>query len=82
MVIAPNLTFVATLNSISYTNAEPLLFDVDLSTWQIDLNLVENWLIENTIVKINGNKKNCYVRNTGRKISAIMPVHVLGMFVT
>ena len=77
-VIVPNLTFVATLNSISYTNAEPLLFDVDLSTWQIDLNLVENWLIENTFIKINGNKKNCYERKTGRKISAIMPVHVLG----
>ena len=50
LVIAPNLTFVATLNSISYTNAEPLLFDVDLSTWQIDLNLVKH--IENNIVKI------------------------------
>ena len=36
-VIAPNLTFIATLNAIKYTNATPILLDVDEKSWQIDL---------------------------------------------
>ena len=48
-VLTNNLTFVATLNSISYTGAEPILVDVKPDTWQIDLELLENWLKINTI---------------------------------
>ena len=39
LVIVPNITFVASLNSISYTGASPILMDVDEDTWQMDLNL-------------------------------------------
>ena len=33
-VIAPNITFIATINSIKYTGADPILIDVDPNTWQ------------------------------------------------
>ena len=63
-VIAPNLTFVATLNAISYTGAQPILVDIDPESWQIDLDLVQE-LLENQA-------------EYGGRIKACMPVHVLG----
>lgn len=77
-VLTTNLTFVATLNAISYTGAEPILFDIDESTWQIDLILVENWLEENTkLVEEKGQILSVHKENN-RKIGAVIPVHVLG----
>lgn len=78
IVLTTNLTFVATLNSISYTGAEPILFDIDQSTWQIDLNLVENWLNENTILKEYKGQLHSYTQKSNKKIGALVPVHVLG----
>ena len=78
LVITTNLTFVATLNAINYTNAEPLLFDIDESTWQINLELVQEWLVENTIVKETNGRLHSYTKKTNRRIGAIIPVHVLG----
>ncbi len=73
-VIAPNVTFVASINSIKYTNADPILIDVDEHTWQMDLGLLEKFLSEETEIK---NGKSVYKKD-GRRIKAIMPVHVLG----
>ena len=73
-VIAPNLTFVASINAIKYTNADPILIDADEHTWQMDLDLLEKFLAEETEIK---NGKSIYKKD-GRKIKAIMPVHVLG----
>ena len=39
-VIAPNFTFVASINSIKYTGADPIFIDVDEETWQMDLDLL------------------------------------------
>lgn len=74
-VIAPNITFIASLNSIIYTGARPILMDVDLYNWQIDLNLLEQFLHTNTFINDQG--ESCY-KNDGKRIAAIMPVHVLG----
>ena len=52
IVIAPNLTFVATLNAISYSGAEIALIDVYEDSWQMDIDLLQNWLENNTITKI------------------------------
>ena len=41
MSILPNLTFVASANSIKYLGAEPLLIDADPDLWQMDLDLLE-----------------------------------------
>lgn len=81
IVLTTNLTFVATLNSISYTNAEPILFDIDEKTWQIDLNLVERWLRENTHIKEHDRNLYSYHNHTNKRIGAIVPVHVLGALV-
>ena len=73
-VIAPNVTFIASINSIKYTGADPILIDVDPETWQMDLNLLEEFL-ENETDEKNG--EIFYVKD-GRTIRCIMPVHVLG----
>lgn len=75
-VIVPNLTFIASLNSIKYTGAIPLLIDVDVHTWQMDLELLTQYLENNTTIQ-NGK---CLHRD-GKVIRAIMPVHVLGNMV-
>ena len=35
LVITPNITFIATLNSIKYTGASPVLIDVNDHDWQM-----------------------------------------------
>lgn len=78
LVLTTNLTFVATLNAISYTGATPILFDINETTWQIDLDLVEEWILENTIVKENQGILGSFTKKTNQRIGAIVPVHVLG----
>ncbi|MET0393142.1 MAG: LegC family aminotransferase [Chitinophagaceae bacterium] len=73
-VLLPNLTFVASANSIRYIGAEPLLIDADPDYWQMDLDLLEEFLLEETEQK-NGE---LFYRKDARRISAIMPVHILG----
>ena len=73
-VIVPNITFIASCNSITYAGAEPILMDVDVNTWQMDLNLLEEFLQTKTENK-NGK---CVLKADGRTVAAIMPVHVLG----
>lgn len=73
-VILPNLTFVASANSIRYIGAEPLLIDADPDYWQMDLDLLEEFLADRTEIR-NGE---LIYTNDGRRISAIMPVHILG----
>jgi perosamine synthetase len=72
-VIAPNITFIASINSIKYTGAEPILIDVDPETWQMDLGLLEEFLEKETM-QVN----NVCAYKDGKTIKAIMPVHVLG----
>jgi perosamine synthetase len=73
-VIAPNVTFIASINAIKYTGADPILIDVDPSTWQMDLGLLEEFL-ENETDEKNGEL--FYVQD-GRTIRCMLPVHVLG----
>lgn len=74
LVITQNITFVATLNSICYTGARPVLIDTDEFTWQMDLNLLEKFLDEET----RQEKGQCFHKTSGKRIPVIMPVHVLG----
>ena len=73
-VIVPNVTFVATINSIRYAGASPILMDVEKGGWQMDLDLLEEFL-ENETDEKNGEL--IYIKD-GRIIRCIMPVHVLG----
>lgn len=81
IVIAPNLTFVATLNSIAYLNATIFLIDICNSTWQLDVDLLQKWLENNTSTKSINGKLVTIEKTTGKRIGAIMPVYVLGGFV-
>ncbi len=47
-VIIPNLTFIATANSIKYCNAKPIFVDVDKKTWNIDVNKIEEKISKKT----------------------------------
>jgi aminotransferase in exopolysaccharide biosynthesis len=77
-VLAPNVTFIATLNAISYAGAEPILVDVDPANWQMDLDLLDAWMEAQTAwVQVEGKQWRVYGQ-TGKPIKAIMPVHVLG----
>ena len=73
-VIVPNVTFIASVNSICYTKARPILIDVDPETWQMDLDLLASFLENDTYIKGNYS----YLKKNNRRIPVIMPVHVLG----
>jgi len=73
-VIAPNITFIATCNAIKYTGADPILVDTDENNWQMDLDLLEEFLNNETEQR----DAVCHYKKDGRRIPVIMPVHVLG----
>jgi len=74
LIIAPNITFVASINAIKYVQADPVLIDITPDTWQMNLDLVEEFLRKEC-----SSAKNTYVHKaTGRVVRGIMPVHVLG----
>ncbi|MFK8164593.1 MAG: LegC family aminotransferase [Lewinella sp.] len=75
LVLAPNITFVATLNAIAYTGAEAVLIDVDPANWQLDLNVLERFLKEECDSSTAGELVH---KADEKRIKAIMPVHVLG----
>ena len=74
LVIAPNITFVASINAIKYTGANPVLIDIDQDTWQMDLDLLEDFLKNNTY-SVDGET---FSLSNKQRIKAILPVHVLG----
>lgn len=47
-VIVPNLTFAASVNSIIYTGATPILVDVERDSFNIDMDKVENYITDKT----------------------------------
>ena len=77
-VLAPNITFVATLNAIKYSGATPILIDIDANNWQMDLGLLEQYLEQNTEFKTTKSGTYCFDTTTNKRVRAIMPVHVLG----
>jgi aminotransferase in exopolysaccharide biosynthesis len=74
-VIVSNITFVASANAIKYAGAEPILIDADADTWQMDLDLLEEFLETKTVVNDNGER---LLKRDGRCIRVIMPVHIQG----
>ncbi len=74
LVLVSNLTFIASVNVIKYVGAEPILFDCDKETWQIDEKLIQNFL-ENECYTKSGS---CFYKKTRQRIGAILPVHILG----
>lgn len=75
LVIMPNVTFVASANAISYTGATPLLIDIDKYSWQMDLDLLEEFLSSDCE---RDNTGTLIHKDTSRRIKALMIVHVQG----
>ena len=72
-VIAPTLTFAATINSIIYNQASPIFMDCD-DYFNLDIEKTIEFLEKNTLFK-NGY---CTNKLTNKKIKAIVPVYVWG----
>ena len=72
-VIAPSITFIATVNTILYCGASPVFMDCDDSLC-VDINKLLEFLKHNTY----SIKKNTYNKKTKKKISAVMITHVFG----
>lgn len=74
-VILPNIASAAAAHAISYTGAAPILLDIHPQNWQLDLDLLEDFLGLNTMV--NG-QDDLILKRDGRRVRAIMAVHLLG----
>jgi perosamine synthetase len=74
-VIVPTLTFVASVNPIRYCRAHPIFMDASPTSWQMDGDKVEHYLERECEVRDDA----CYNRRTGRRVRAILPVHILGL---
>ena len=73
-VLVPSLTYVATVNSIIYCGAQPNFIDVEIETLGVCPKKLENYL-----KRISIKKKNFfYNKNTGKKIKALIAVHLYG----
>ncbi len=72
-VIAPTLTFVATINAILYNKCLPVFMDCD-EYYNIDINKVLRFLKNETFIK---NKKT-FNKKTKKIISSIVVTHVWG----
>ena len=73
-VLCSTLTFIATANAIRYAGAHPVFIDCEPDHWQMDPQLVRDFIRTRCRIE-NGELRN---RTTGRRVAAIMPVHVLG----
>jgi perosamine synthetase len=73
-VLVSSMTFIAPVNAIRYANAVPVLIDAEKVYWQMDVEQVRDFL-ENGC---ESRGEHLFNRSTGRRIAAIMPVHILG----
>lgn len=78
-VLMPTLTFIATANAVSYCGAIPHFVDSEAETPRLDVPKLAEYL------SMIGEKKadhlytdSLYNKQTGRRISAIVPVHIFG----
>lgn len=73
-VLVPALTFIAPANAVRYAGAWPVFVDAEPEHWQIDPAMVRRFLEEDCSLD-GGVTRN---KRTGRRVSAILPVDVLG----
>ena len=74
-VITQSLSFVATCNAISYCGAKPVFVDVERDTLGMSPSSLQNFLSANTTQTSVG----CINKTTGRRISAVVPMHTFGL---
>lgn len=72
-VLVPTVTFIAPVNAVRYANAWPVFFDCD-DYATIDVEGVRRFLVSECSTR-NGVTVN---DRTGRRVAAVVPVHVFG----
>lgn len=73
-VLMSTLTFIAPANAVRYLDAVPVFVDSESCYWQLDVGLIEEFLrgaCDRTAAGVVN-------KSSGRRIAAIVPVHVLG----
>lgn len=73
-VIMPAVTFVSPANAVRYVGAWPTFIDIDADNWQVDPTKVAEFLAEGCERRTEG----LFNKATGRRVAAVMPVHLLG----
>jgi perosamine synthetase len=73
-VLVSDMTFIAPVNAIRYAGAWPVLVDAEPDFWQMDVERLTSFL-EKECTSQGGQLRN---RRSGRRVRAIMPVHLLG----
>ena len=66
-VLVPSFTYIASANVIEHAGAIPVFIDIDLETLNIDVDKMEKYLEK--------------AKKFGRKVKAVMPVHLFGLCV-
>lgn len=74
LVITQPLTFVATCNALYHMGAEPIFVDVSSNT----LSLCPQALLTFLQQQAATDEQGCYLKSTGQRIKAVMPMHTFG----
>jgi perosamine synthetase len=75
LVCLPSYTFIASANAISHCGATPWLFDIAPESWTLDPRQLDQKLDGETRIQDG----RLIHKASGRPVSAIMPVHTLGL---
>lgn len=73
-VLVPCLTFIATANAVTYCGAVPHFVDSEAKTLGVDAVRLYDYLKKIALLRPEG----CFNRQTGRRISAVVPMHTFG----
>jgi len=73
-VLVSTLTFIAPVNAIRYVGAWPVFIDAEPAYWQMDPARVVEFLERDC----RWSDGTLYNRRTGRRVTAVIPVHILG----
>lgn len=73
-VLVSALTFIAPANAIRYVGAWPVFMDAEPDYWQMDPQKVVDFLEK----QCRWRNATLYNKTTGRRVKAILPVHILG----
>lgn len=71
LVLCPALTFVATVNAILYTGAEPVFLDSDPDTLGLSIQAVGEFLATCEV-------RDGFAYHQGQRVKACLPVHIFG----
>lgn len=75
LVLVPSFTFIASVNAIAHCGAHPWFVDIEPESWTMCPIALERALAAGTMRAPNGDLIH---HETGRRVSAILPVYTLG----